>query len=73
MKVGKLISILKKYDPDMQVFTYNSLDEGDGLVTGVKVVSAPEDMFYSQGDSYVEDYLSRRDKPVLVIHDCTDF
>ena len=67
MKIKELIAELQKYDPEMEVFLYNGMDEGDAPVCAVQEVGTA---FYCKGDSAVEDYLyENRGKRVLVLHD----
>lgn len=66
MKVKDLIAELAKHDPEMEVFLYNELDEGDAETLYVQECGTPPGC---QGDSFALEYLTfHPGERVVVIH-----
>ena len=67
MTVKQLIEELQKHDPNMRVFLYSGMDEGDAPIHSVQEVGTH---FYCKGDSVVEEFLrAYRGEKALVLHD----
>ena len=67
MKIKELIAKLAIYDPEMEVFLYNTLDEGDAPALFVDEVGTH---MYCKGDSCVREHLAEHPGTrVLLIHD----
>ena len=71
MKVKELIAELQKHDPEMHVFLYSGMDEGDAPIHSVQEVGTH---FYCKGDSIIEAFLhAYKGERALVLHDEYDY